>query len=158
MTKKGMREPESLMSQGLTRIAIDKPTRAKLHELAGDMPVSRYLRGIAFGDIKPGGSPQAPLPGQERLVSSNTLPAIASSINSLISRLDAWFEPENKRSLKSDVIAADAWFWHQLGLEPTADNIREFKAWLGERKAKRSESAGDKQGDSQLGFEGELST
>ena len=74
----------SLRAAGSSSVAVDKPTRAKLKELAGDMPVAHYLRGIAFGYIKPPeGSAQEVLPGQERFVSPATIHAVAAGIQEL---------------------------------------------------------------------------
>lgn len=71
----------SLRSNGKSTIAIDLPTRAKLKELAGDIPVSHYVRMLAFGEISaPGATPQEPLLGTERQVSSNTFAAVASQV------------------------------------------------------------------------------
>lgn len=77
------RQPNSLRSHGLVTVACDKPTRSKLKELAGDMPVSHFLRGVAFGEIvidDGSGGAQLPIPGQELAVSRSRL-ASKSDIN-----------------------------------------------------------------------------
>ena len=74
----------TLRAAGVTAVAVDKPTRAKLKALAGDMPLSHWLRGIAFGTIKPPqGDAQEPFPGQERAVSPATIHAVAAGIQEL---------------------------------------------------------------------------
>lgn len=79
-----MNNPGTLRAEGYCTIAADKPTRAKLKALAGDMPLAHYLRGIAFGTIKPPqGDAQEPLPGQERAVSPATIHAVAAGISEL---------------------------------------------------------------------------
>ena len=79
-----MNKPGSLRAAGFATIAVDKPTRAGLKVLAGDMPLAHYLRGIAFGTIKPPeGNAQSPLPGQERAVSPATIHAVAAGISEL---------------------------------------------------------------------------
>ena len=88
-----LRVPGSIRAEGQTSIAIDKPTRAKLKELAGDMPVSKYVKGLAFGYITPGGGAQEPFPGQERSVSENTLPAISSKLDRLLGYMSALDAP-----------------------------------------------------------------
>ncbi|MFC1968881.1 hypothetical protein ACFLVF_00100 [Chloroflexota bacterium] len=73
------KETASLRSIGATAVPCDVSTRARLKVLAGDMPVSHYLRGIAFGYIKPPArEPQETLNGQEKTISLNTFEAVAS--------------------------------------------------------------------------------
>ena len=74
----------TLRAAGVTAVAVDKPTRAKLKALAGDMPLSHWLRGIAFGTIEPPrGGAQEPLPGQERAGSPATIHAVAAKMSAL---------------------------------------------------------------------------
>jgi len=87
------RVPGSLRAAGQVSIMIDKPTRTQLKKLAGDMPVSHYVRGIAFGTIKPPASdPQVPAPGLEREISENTLPAISSKLDAVGVKMDAFIK------------------------------------------------------------------
>jgi hypothetical protein len=117
----------SLRSNGASSIAVDIQTRAKLKELAGDMPVSHYVRELAFReDNKRSG---LPLPGQERLVSNSTLPAIASTLSELVSRFDILMAKE------VDI----RWI-----NRPLKDVILEA---LSEYKARHSESSQGKQGN-----------
>lgn len=66
---RGHKHIDSLRALGHSTINVDLATREKLKELAGDTPVSQYVKGIAFGYIKaPGGgggagSNSIPLPG-----------------------------------------------------------------------------------------------
>ncbi len=89
------RVPGSLRSIGVTAVPCDVTTRARLRVMAGDMPVSHYLRAIAFGEIElPGkgsSGSQVPLPGQELLVSNNTLASLGAKIVALESKLAVLF-------------------------------------------------------------------
>jgi len=56
------------------------PTRAKFKELAGDMPVSHYLRALAFGQIAPpASSAQHPIPG----TSQNTIASVKAEVHEI---------------------------------------------------------------------------
>lgn len=84
-----MRKPDSLRSMGgISYLGLDRRTKDKLRELAGDMPVSHFVRGLAFGTIelpkrKPGTGAQEPLPGQEHLVSPATIHSVAADMAEL---------------------------------------------------------------------------
>ena len=84
-----MRSPGTLRAEGISSIAVDKPTRARLKQLAGDMPVSHYLRALTERELAKTGKGRA-LPGTELLVSGATLPAIAEGVNKLAVTLDAF--------------------------------------------------------------------
>ena len=100
---RGHKDSDSLMSIGWSTIAVDIRTISKLKELAGDMPVNRYLKGLAFGDIKPpSGGNQEPLPGQELAVSDNTLPAISAKLNIVSKSLIEFSEFAYKLDAKVD--------------------------------------------------------
>ena len=96
MTHKGpKRDENSTRSIGKTTVAVDVLTRNKLKELAGSMPVSHYLREIAFAPPKSDSGSPVPFFGQERLVSPNTIAAVKSdmaAIMALVKRLDAAFD------------------------------------------------------------------
>ena len=79
-----MNRPGTVRAEGYCTIGTDKPTRARLKVLAGDMPMAHYLRGIAFGTIEPPrGGAQEPLPGQERAGSPATIHAVAAKMSAL---------------------------------------------------------------------------
>jgi len=95
-------EPGSLRSQGgITTLAIDKPTKAKIRELAGDMPLAHFAKGVFFGYIKiPGNGAQEVLPGQERGASKNTIASVKSDTEQAVTLmrgmselLSGFFEP-----------------------------------------------------------------
>lgn len=67
---------QSLRAAGITSLPCDIPTRAKIKQLAGDMPVSHYLRLIAERELR--NRPGA-LPGMENYVSDATLPVIGAN-------------------------------------------------------------------------------
>ncbi len=71
-------------SGGLTTISVDKPTLSRLKTLAGEMPLSHYLRAIAYGYIEiPKGSRQHPSPGLEAAASLNTFEAVAAEVKEI---------------------------------------------------------------------------
>ncbi len=79
----------SLRALGVTTLPCDKATKARLKRLAGDTPLClmvRELVDLAEG-VKSGSGGQVPLPGQERLVSSNTIPAIKQEVVALRSEI-----------------------------------------------------------------------
>jgi len=126
----------SLRSEGLTRIAIDIPTRSRLKALAGDIPVSQFLRGIANGSITITGTPQAPLPGTERMVSGNTLSAIADSLKSVMARLNTFEHgQEQKRSLLVDACSIDDWLSGKLGVPLGAERVVAYEGFMVRCKA-----------------------
>ncbi len=79
------RKLTSIRAEGHSSIGLSKVTRSMLQELAGDMPVSDYVRVLAERElgVTGGGGSQAALPGQERLVSPNTIAALSSEVRSL---------------------------------------------------------------------------
>jgi|WetSurMetagenome_2_1015567.scaffolds.fasta_scaffold517859_2 hypothetical protein len=84
---RGHKHADSLRAIGHSTIAVDLATRSKLKELAGDMPVSQYVKRLAFGVISPGGTPQTPFPGTEHDVSRNTLASLNSRFDALLKAL-----------------------------------------------------------------------
>ncbi|MFC1904967.1 hypothetical protein ACFLXT_04320 [Chloroflexota bacterium] len=74
---------DSLRAGGVSTLSLDQPTKAVLRQLAGDMPVSHYVRALAHRELaKRGGTPA--LPGQEKIVSEATLPAISNKLDSIM--------------------------------------------------------------------------
>ena len=105
----------SLRDEGEASIAVSKPTRAMLRQLAGDMPVSEYVKALATKEL--GG--KVSLPGQERGASKNTIPAIKSDteqsltlMRSMSEVLSGFFEPwvvfqsKDKQEASADAIEA----------------------------------------------------
>ena len=86
----------SLRSNGMCSIAIDLPTRAKLKELAGDMPVSRFVRELAFSLDKAvgggAGSDNIPLPS---IVPPNKETTLGQAVALFFGeRFDEWLTSE----------------------------------------------------------------
>jgi hypothetical protein len=133
------------MSQGLTRIAIDKPTRAKLHELAGDMPLSHYLRGIAFGSIKPDGGAQTPLPGQERLVSRNTLASVSAEVNALAAEVKALATMRDINERRYEAMLVHIGKCVEFNDKQALQELREFI--IANDKIRKVETASERQTD-----------
>jgi len=77
-----IKRADSLRSLGLTQIAVDKGTRAKLKQAAGDMPLSEYLKLIAEAGIKnaQGGLPGSIIPAGKPRDTSAQVGAICQSI------------------------------------------------------------------------------
>lgn len=77
---KVQRQPGSLQSEGYTTLGVSVPTKNMIKQLAGDMPMSDYLKKLAIRELrgKPG------LPGQEKAVSENTLPAMNSKLDKIL--------------------------------------------------------------------------
>lgn len=76
----------SLRSEGgITTLSIDKPTKRRIKKLAGDMPLSHFVKGVFFGLIKlEGNGGQEALPGQEREVSQATIHSVSSKLDKLM--------------------------------------------------------------------------
>lgn len=77
----------SLRYYGYASIGTDKVTKARIKRLAGDTPISVFVRELvdmAEGGGEGGGA-QAPLPGQERYVSGATLSSISSKLDRFMS-------------------------------------------------------------------------
>lgn len=81
------REPESIRSYGRAVIGIDVPTREALKQLAGDMPMSHYVRALAQRELERTGKGQA-LPGMGKSVSSTSLSSISESLKELGNRMN----------------------------------------------------------------------
>lgn len=78
MTRQG-----SIRSLGkVTTVSMDTPTSAAFRQLAGDMPVSHYLRALAQRELKRTGKGTA-LPGMEREASEATLAAISEKVSKI---------------------------------------------------------------------------
>ncbi len=76
----------SLRELGATAVGIDRLTHARLKRLAGDTPLCLKVKELVEEAERrelPGGGGQVPLPGQERLVSPNTIAALSSEVRSL---------------------------------------------------------------------------
>ena len=123
---------DTVRALGQASIGTDKPTRDKLRAAAAaaGMPLSQYIRYLADVATK----------DKQAVLSGTPLPGstgVVGMLQAIDAKLDAWIAPKGKRSFLSDINAADAWFWSQLGLDPTSEDIAAFKVWLNERKAKR---------------------
>ena len=95
------RQPGSLRSLGVGMVAIDKPTLARLKRLAGDTPLSHKVRELVeLGEALEsagGGGGEIPLPGQERMVSPNTMSALNLRFQAVDEKLNAvlmWAFPD----------------------------------------------------------------
>jgi hypothetical protein len=92
---------ESLRAMGVTTLPCDKATKARLKVLAGDTPLCVKVKELVeLGELveraergeSGGGGSQVPLPGHERLVSSNTLSAVNVKLNKVIELLSQTHE------------------------------------------------------------------
>ena len=98
--------PGSLASDGQTTVGVSKVTRSILKRLAGDTPVSTYVRDLAISlDSKNGG---IPLPGMERAASENTTAAISSKLNVLTKSLLEFAEFSRALDKKVDMLLSKA--------------------------------------------------
>lgn len=127
-------KPDSVRSMGLTYIATDKPTRAKLKEAAYSqgLTLAEYLRYVA-NLPKEQGRLVRDMPAYDA-----TLPAIASKVSAILSAIDRWENPSDKRSLSADMDTMARWICKQLGLNPDAGVVDTFKVWYEAHKAKQA--------------------
>ena len=83
---------DTIRAGGITTVAVDKPTKAMLKQLAGDTPLYVYVKQLAIKEMVGG---QAGLPGHEHLTSQHTIAAVKSdtaAIRAFVKRLDAAFD------------------------------------------------------------------
>ena len=72
------RIPGSIRDEGFATLGVSLVTRNMLKQLAGDMPLSNYLKELAKREL--GNKPS--LPGQEYLASENTIMVYLMSVQS----------------------------------------------------------------------------
>jgi len=81
----------SLRSEGgITMVAVDTYTKENLKQLAGDMPLSHYVRSLAQRELSKTGKGKA-LPGLEHLVSEASLPGIGEKLSLMAVSFDDSF-------------------------------------------------------------------
>ncbi len=71
---------------GVVTINVDRVTKSRLKVLAGDTPLCQKVKELVdmAEGVKPGGGFMAPLPGQEALVSSNTMASLSIKLDKLL--------------------------------------------------------------------------
>ncbi len=72
-----LRVPGSVRDEGRATLAVSVPTREKIKQLAGDMPVSEFIKRITEEVEQPA------LPGQGKSASQNTIAAVKTEIRQL---------------------------------------------------------------------------
>ncbi len=124
------RKLTSIRAEGHSSIGLSKVTRSMLQELAGDMPVSDYVRVLAERElgVTGGGGSQAALPGQERLVSPNTIAALSAQVRSLSVMVSALLD-----SVRQDGISIE-------------NRVEPLRAWVAGSKVELAEDKKQRQG------------
>lgn len=85
-----MRKSGSIRSLGkVTTVSLDTPTSAAFRQLAGDMPISHYLRALAQRELGRTSKGKA-LPGMEREASESTLAAISEKVSKLDQAINSY--------------------------------------------------------------------
>lgn len=94
------RDPgSSLRSLGMTTIAVDAATKARLFQLAGDIPLCDYLRSFSERELA---NRQGSFPGGGMLKSQGTLAYMAEQVRGMGERLS--FQGERLQALEAITI------------------------------------------------------
>ncbi len=99
----------SLREIGQATLGVDKNTKARLKVLAGDTPLCAKVRELVEAEeLRQGGSSGIPLPGQERLVSENTISAMSAKLSRLEAMVSGLVIPPEQIKTFTELLQAMA--------------------------------------------------
>lgn len=121
---------------GQASLATDKPTREKIKAIAAahGLPVSEYLKVVADKGMK---DLQGVLPGGYQ---PSPMTQVITMLKAIAVNVNDWstYEP-GRRTFTEDMKALDAYIFHSLGLNSTAEDFEVLRQAMKEYRERHSQ-------------------